>query len=362
MGRSGIRPASPVGPELFGPAARLALLVDGRFNHLSAKTAFGILRFAPNPVAAVIDRVHAGRTVREVTGIARDTPIVATAGGALALGAEVLVIGIAPRGGILPEAWRAMVLAFLESGADVAAGLHTFLGDDPEFSAVARRRDRRIWDVRRPPQGIGPAAGRCRALAGKRIIYCAGMDCCTGKKTTAIFLAEALRRRGVRAAWVPTGQTGIFIAGWGIAVDRVPGWLAAGAVERLVLHAAREADVILVEGQGSLLHPGYSGVTLACMHGAMATAMTLSVPATPVDILEEYGIEPPPLRDAVALHEHLMRPLRPARVVGIALNTCTVEDDGRARAMVEKIAGETGLPTVDGLRFGADALAQAVMD
>ncbi|MBN1476688.1 DUF1611 domain-containing protein [Candidatus Sumerlaeota bacterium] len=355
-----IIPASPIGPEMFGPARRLALLADGRFNHLNAKTSFGVLRFAPNPVVAVIDGQHAGQTVHEVTGIDRDTPIVATAEEAIALGAEVLVIGIAPKGGILPAAWRQMLVTCLQGGVDVAAGLHTFLGEDPDFRAAADANGRRIFDVRRPPAGIGVAGGKCRHLEGKRIVLCAGTDCCVGKKTTGLALEAELKRRGVRAKFVPTGQTGIFCCGWGIAIDRMIADFTAGAMERLVLAAAEEADVILVEGQGSLLHPGYSGVTLSFIHGTMPSHMVLTVPSTPVDIEDEYGLEMPPLTDIIELHEHIMRHIRPLRTVGIALNSYTVSE-AEARRQIDRFGRETGLPVDDVIRFGAGAMADALM-
>lgn len=356
-----IRHASPVGPEMFGPDHRLALLADGRFNHLNAKTSFGVLRFAPNPVVAVIDKDKAGKSVHEVTGIDRDTPIVASVEEAIEKGTQVLVIGIAPKGGILPEPWRAMIMTCLENGVDIAAGLHTFLGENPEFAAAAEKHGRKIWDVRRPPAGISVAEGRCAKLAGKKIVLCAGSDCCVGKKTTAVILERELKKRGVSAKFVPTGQTGIFIAGWGIAIDRVIADFCAGAVERLVLHAAEEADVILVEGQGSLFHPGYSGVTTAFIHGSLPSHMVYTVPSTPVDIEEEYGVTLPSVADMIKLHEMIVSHVRPMKTVGVALNSYTVDEE-KARAQLETIHTDTGLPASDLIRFGADQIVDALME
>lgn len=351
--------SSSYGPEMYGPNHRLAILCEGQFNQRSAKTAYGILRLAPNPVVAVIDKFNAGKTVREVTGIDRDTPIVATAEEAIALGAEVLVIGIAPKGGLLPEEWRQMIITCLENGLDVAAGLHTYLGDDPHFAELAEKHDVYIYDVRKPPRGVGVATGACRTLRGKRIVLTVGTDVASGKKHVAIALEQELKRRGVRAKYVPTGQTGIFIAGWGIAIDNVISDFTAGAVEMLVLRAAEEADVVVVEGQGSLIHPGYSGVTLSLIHGAMPTEMIYCHSVQPIAVEAEYGIQPPPLPELIALHEHVVKHTRPAKVVGVALNTSMV-GEAQARAAVERVGAETGLPATDVIRFGAGPLADAL--
>lgn len=356
-----VRPASTVGPEMYEPTARLGLLAEGKFHPRSAKTAFGILRHAPNPVVAVIDHTQAGKNARDLSGIAhRDVPVVATVEEAITLGMEVMVIGIAPRGGLLPESWRQMIITCLSNGVDVAAGLHTFLNDDPTFAEIAERHGRRMYDVRRPPHGIGVATGACRDLAGKRIVLTVGTDCAVGKKHVAIAVAEELRRRGVRATWVPTGQTGIFIAGWGIAIDNVLSDFTAGAAELLVLEAAKEADVILVEGQGALLHPGYSGVTLSLIHGAMPTDFLFCHASSPVAIEPEYGITPPSMTEMIALHEHVVRHTRPAKVRGIAVNTSTA-GDAEARAQCDALAAETKLPVTDVIRYGAGPLAEALM-
>ncbi len=353
-------PASPLGPEMYGPATPLALLAEGEFNMLSAKTAFGILRHAPNPCVAVIDSKRAGTTVREVTGIDCDTPIVASVEEAIALGAEVLVIGTAPTGGQLPEAWREIIITCLSNGVDVAAGLHTDLGDDPHFAEVAERHGRRIFDVRRPPRGIGVARGACRHLEGKRIVLIVGTDCATGKMHTALALEEELARRGASVKFVPTGQTGVFIKGWGIAIDNVISDFTAGAVELMVLEAAKEADIILVEGQGALLHPGFSGVTLSLIHGCMPTDMIFCHSATPVCLEPDYDMTPPPMPEMIALHEHVVEHLRPARVIGIALNTNRL-DETAARRMVDDIHRETDLPVTDVVRFGPAPLADLLM-
>lgn len=349
------------GPEMYGPDQRIAILCEGKFNYRNAKVAFGILRHAPNPVVAIIDKDKAGKNVREEAGIDRDTPIVATVEEAIELGAEVLVIGISPKGGLLPEEWRQMILTCLEAGLDVAAGLHTYLGDDPHFAEVAERMDSYIYDVRKPPRGLPVASGACRFLDGKRIVLTIGTDCASGKMHTALALTDELKRRGVKAAFVPTGQTGIFIAGWGIAIDNVISDFTAGAAELMVLEAAAEADVIIVEGQGALLHPGYSGVTLGLIHGSMPTDFIFSHPAKGIAIESEYGLTTPTMTEMIELHEHIVKHIRPAKVRGIAVNS-KGQTDEEAKALIASLHEETKLPVTDVVRYGVGPLADIFME
>jgi uncharacterized NAD-dependent epimerase/dehydratase family protein len=348
--------ASTYGPEMYGPNQRIALLCEGSLHPRTAKTAYGILRHAPNPVVALIDHTNAGRTAREATGIDHDAPIVATIEEAADLGAEVLVIGIAPKGGLLPESWREMISTALTRGIDVAAGLHSYLGDDPHFAELSEQNDAYIFDVRRPPRGVTVSTGACRHLEGKRIVVVVGTDASSGKMHVALALDHELRRRGVRSKFVPTGQTGVFIAGWGIAIDNVISDYTAGAAEMMVLHAAEEADVILVEGQGSLLHPGFSGVTLGLMHGSMPTDLLFCHPAVPVAIEREYGITLPSIPEMIKLHEHILQFIRPAKVCGVAVNSLGL-DEAEAQALIKKIHGETNLPVTDVVRYDVAPLA-----
>ena len=182
--------------------------------------------------------------------------------------------------------------------------------------------------------------------------------------TTQLELRNALNRRGHRARFVATGQTGIFIEGWGIAVDAVVADFIAGAAERLVLQGAEDADIVLVEGQGSLIHPGYSGVTLGLLHGTCPDALILCHQVTRDHIGDYHGREPwvwiPPLSEMIEIYESAAAPVRPTQVIGIALNTFDLEDD-LARAAVRRATRETGLPATDPVRFGAEPLVEAVV-
>lgn len=341
----------------------LALLAEGHFDPIDAKTAVGVLRYRPGDVAAVIDSTRAGRTADEVAGVGGGVPVVASVAEAAARGARALLIGIAPQGGGLPAPWRAAVIEALERGWDVLSGLHQFLADDPALAALAARHGGRIHDVRRPPAGRPIAAARAARLDAT-VALTVGSDCNVGKMTAALEIVAALRARGVRAAFVATGQTGILIAGAGVPVDAVVADFAAGAVEEAVVAAAAGAEVVVVEGQGALHHPAYSGVTLALLHGAAPAALVLCHATHRTELRCGRDDDPPRpiphLAALIAAYETAAGWVRPAAVAGIALNTHGL-DEPAARAAVAAAARLTGRPATDPVRFGAGALAEALI-
>ena len=348
---------------MLGRRRRLALLAEGRFTPFDAKTAVGVLRYRPDQVTAVIDSTRAGRTAGECVGVGGAIPVVAGVEEAAARGADSLAIGIAPQGGGLPEAWRATVRAALERGWDTLSGLHVFLSDDPELASVAARHGARLLDLRRPPARRTVAAARASALDAL-VVLTVGSDCNVGKMTAALELTRELERLGARAEFVATGQTGIMIADRGVAVDAVVSDFAAGAIEDLVLEAGRAAGIVVVEGQGSLHHPGYSGVTLSLIHGACPRALVLCHVAGRTHIHSAEGaprpIPIPPLAELRRVNEAAASWVHPARVAGVALNTLAL-DDAAARAACEAAGRELGLPATDPVRFGALPLAEAVL-
>ncbi len=348
---------------MLGKRRRLALLAQDHFAPGEAKTAIGVLRYRPEEVVAVLDSARAGSTARACVGVGGDVPVVADLDAAAALGADALLLGIAPQGGDLPPGWRARVLGALERGWDVLSGLHVFLADDPEFAAAARRSGAALHDVRRPPAARPVAAARAAHLEA-RVVLTVGSDCNVGKMTAALEIRDALARRGERAAFVATGQTGIFVADAGAAVDAIPADFVAGVTEALVIDAARDADIVLVEGQGSLTHPGYSGVTLALLHGAAPAAMVLCHQSGRNEMRCGLPGEPArpmaPLPELVRLYEEAAGWVRPAPVVAVALHTGDL-DERAARAACERARAETGLPATDPVRFGAGPLADAVL-
>ena len=341
-------------------AARYLIVADGDFGPMSSKTANAIIRYQPGRVVGVLDREHAGRSVEDVLGFGGRIPIVGSIGEGLALGPDTLLIGIAPVGGRLPEEWRGWLAEALDAGCDLVSGLHTFLSDDPLLAAHAAANRRTITDIRRPPPTLPVASGRARLLDAY-VVLTVGTDCNVGKMTAQLQLVRALNDRGLRTRFVATGQTGIMLEGWGIAVDAVVADFIAGAAEQLTLQGARDADIVLVEGQGSINHPGYSGVTLGLMHGACPSGLILCHQASRerIDDGREQWLPIPPLTDYVRLYEAIGSAVHPTRVIGISLNTFDLEDTA-AREACLAAERSTGLPTTDPVRFDPAPLLDAV--
>jgi len=333
---------------------RILILGEGHSHDPHhGKTMRGIIRYGPDPVVAILDSARSGL---EYEGI----PIVGTVDDARPFEPTVAVVGVAPTGGRFPSAWREVLKACIASGLDVESGLHERISEDPELVELAARHDVVLRDLRRPPEGLSVPTGANLEVDAK-IVLTVGSDCAIGKKTVAVELDLEARRRGVRSVFVPTGQTGIAIAGWGIAVDAVVSDFLAGAAERLVVEGVeRGGELLFVEGQGSLLHPMYSGVTLGLMHGAAPHAYVLCHIAGATEIDGCPGHPIPPLPELVDLHERISLRRRPAHVACIALNTAHLDDAG-ARQAIAAATDETGLPADDPVRFGSGFLLDAVL-
>ncbi|MBL0938242.1 MAG: DUF1611 domain-containing protein [Gemmatimonadaceae bacterium] len=338
---------------------RFLILAEGSFGPLSSKTANACIRYCEHEVVAVLDSTSAGRTAQSVLGFSGDIPVVASWDQGMALQPKALLIGIAPAGGQFPDAWRPIVAAALRSGLDVWSGLHNLLGDDPEFASLARASGATIRDLRRAPSSLDVGTGRVQQLS-QTIILTVGTDCNIGKMTTQLQVQGAVRALGPKVHFAATGQTGILIEGRGIAVDAVVADFIAGAAEALTLEAAEGAEIVLVEGQGSLLHPSYSGVTLGLMHGSLPHAMVLCGQPSRTTIHRNDWVPIPPLRDVIALYEHSMRGVRPSPVIALALNTYDL-DDASARRAIADAEKETGLPCSDPVRFSGQPIAEAIV-
>jgi uncharacterized NAD-dependent epimerase/dehydratase family protein len=342
---------------------RFLILADGDFSPMTSKTANSVIRYMPERVVGVVDHVAAGGTVEDVLGFGGTIPVVPDMASGLALGPDAIMIGIAPMGGRLPEQWHAWLVSALDAGCDIWSGLHTFLGDDPILAERARVNRCEIRDVRKAPEQLPVAEGFARLLE-PLVMLTVGTDCNVGKMTCQLQLTRQLNDRGVRTRFVPTGQTGIFIEGWGIAVDAVVADFIAGAAEKITMEGARDADVVLVEGQGSLNHPGYSGVTLGLLHGSCPNALILCHQASRTHLSEYRGkpwLRMPPLSEYIRMYEMAGSAVWPTRVIGICLNTYDMTDD-QARAACAAAISETGLPCTDPVRFPADpALLDATL-
>jgi uncharacterized NAD-dependent epimerase/dehydratase family protein len=343
---------------------RIAILAEGSFDRQGAKTAVGVLRYGQDTVVAVIDSTRAGQdaaaALGDPTGLGRGVPIIADFAEALPFHPDTLLIGIAPIGGRLPDAWRSQVIAALSGGLEVVSGLHQFLGDDPELAAVVNEHQARIWDVRRPPEQL---AMRIREgtphRAGSRVVTFCGSDCNVGKMTACVELDRAAQRRGFSSVFAATGQTGIMISGSGIPVDRFISDFISGGVEAMVLDFAERYDWVFVEGQGSLGHPAYSAVTLGLLHGSAPDYLILCHEAGRTTI-HGYDVAIPPIPVVRAINESAVSWLKPAPVVAISLNTANLTADA-ARDAIEATARETGLPVTDPVRYGADVLLDALL-
>ena len=316
-----------------------------------AKTAHGVIRYGEDDVVAVIDPAVAGRRVCDVVSyLQSDAPIVATVAEALQYEPTALLVGTAPKGGGLPPDWRASIAEAITAKLEIVSGLHELLGKDREFRLAAQGAGTRIWDVREPPD-VPLFSGEAYGVAAP-ILLTVGNDCAVGKMSVSLEIVRAANAAGRNARFVPTGQTGILIAGWGISVDRVIADFAPGAAEQLVLYAAHQgADTIVVEGQGAINHPAYGAVTLALMSGSAPDALILVCDPSRRRI-ESYETPILGYRELITLHETLLTTLKPAKVIGVALNTHAYDEAG-AREEIARAREITGLPAADVVRYGA---------
>lgn len=318
-------------------------------NATHAKTAFGIRDWAPE----------------DCTGQWRlpDCPVSLglpdmNANEAAATGARSLLIGVAPSGGRIPEHWLPALLQAVEAGLDIVAGMHTHLNSIPVLVEAAQRHGVRLIDVRVPPPNLPIATGLKRS--GKRLLT-VGSDCALGKKYTALALALALRGRGVDADFRATGQTGILIAGTGIPMDAVVADFVAGAAESISPDAAPDHwDVI--EGQGSLIHPSYAGVTLGLLHGSQPDALVLCHDPRRTHIVTCPQVKIPPLDVLARRYIEAAQLTNPdVRLVGVSLNTSSLDDNasGRAIAQAEDLLG---VPGFDPIRTSTQAIIDRILD
>lgn len=275
---------------------------------------------------------------------------------ARAAGAQTLVIGVANRGGVISAAWKKVLVQALEEGFDLASGLHNLLRDEPDLKAVAEACGRELHDVRVPSVPYPIANGVKRS--GKRCLA-VGTDCSIGKMYTALCMEREMRARGQKASFRATGQTGILITGDGVPLDAVIADFMAGAVEWLT--PDNDPDHWdLIEGQGSLFHISYSGVTMALVHGGQPDALILCHEPTRTHMRGLPGFALPSLEDLRDTALHLARVVNPAcRVVGVSINTAALSDR-EALEYCAAVEARMGLPTVDPFRHGAGRLVDAL--
>ena len=317
------------------------------------KTMRGVLRYRREDVVAIVDSERAGESESGV-------PIVADVDAGLVYEPKVALVGVATQGGRFPPAWRELLRASIQSGLSVENGLHELIADDPELRSLADDAGVELRDLRRPPDGLDCPTG-ANLEVDAQIVLTVGSDCAIGKMTVSLELDRTAKARGLASVFVPTGQTGIAIAGWGIAVDAVVADFIAGAAEQLVVEGrTRGGELLLVEGQGSLVHPAYSGVTLGLFHGSAPHSLVLCHRAGATEIDGSPGHPIPPLAELVELYERASLPRRRATVVAVAVNTAGL-GEGEAEQAITGANAATGLPACDPVRTSAEPLLEAVL-
>lgn len=355
----------------------LVILSEGCFGQSQSKLALGVIRYGQWPITAVIDSTQAGQTVRDITGLPCDAPLVADLSAALAHRPKALLIGTAPPGGQLPPAWKAILKAAIEKGLHIINGLHFFLKEEPDLVSLAQQQGVTLWDVRDPEaygqhrfQEINHQHPRPEHL---KVITMVGADCAVGKMHTALELCHQARQQGASCGFVATGQTGILIAGRGVPLDRVIGDFMAGGIESCIQEEIASLTpndpqtpphYLFVEGQGSLLHPAYSGVTLSLLHGSNPDAMILCTQAGQAHIRNYPQLAMPTIKEMIQMYETAASWVRPAgqpkaRVAGISVNTSALSEEDADRHL-HQIRLETGLPATDPVRYGVQHLLEAL--
>jgi len=353
---------------MLKPHHRIAILLHGGVRSGDGKTGMAMLRYCQGPIVAVIDQDAPGESLLAHTGIELtspdapeiEVPVVASVQDALAHRPDALVIGVAPSGGKLPADWAAEVQEAIASGLSIVNGLHEALGASPAVQA-SLQPGQWIWDIRQEPEGIEIGSGAARSLACRRVLT-VGSDMAVGKMSASLMLDQAARAQGLRSRFVGTGQTGIMISGSGVPLDAVRVDFACGAVQQAVLAAAQDGEILFIEGQGSLVHPG-STATLPLIRGSQPTHLILVHRAGQTQIRRFEQVSIPPLHKVIELYETVAAAggaYVPAKVVGIALNTGHLSA-AEAEVAIAQTQAQTSLPCTDVVRQGGAAILEAVL-
>jgi len=334
---------------------RIIILTEGHTEPHAGKTAASVIRYRGHEVVALLDGTQKGRTSGELLGVG-NVPIVGKLDDVPE--ANTLLLGIAPPGGKIPANWRAIILdAIARRKMDVISGLHDFVGDDPEFAAAAKVSGVTIHDVRKNTektiarrQGLRPDCLRVHAV---------GHDCSIGKMVVSIEVTNGLKKRGHDAKFIATGQTGIMVEGDGLPIDCIVADFVSGAAEKLILENQHH-DILVVEGQGSLVHPSYSGVTLGLLHGCAPQALILCYEYGRERVTGVESVEIPPLAEIKRIYDVMANIHQPCQIIGIGINGRKLSATDAARER-ERVKAEFGLPACDVFRDGPDELVEAVI-
>ena len=338
---------------MLKPTDKIAVWMESSLDDDYGKMGISALRYLDNEILCVVDSVYTGKKISEVSIIKKDIPIVESIEKAKLMGADVLLLGVLTSGGVRPKSWDSLIKEALDKGMSIINGLHDQVS--PDFSNYLVSQNQWIWDTRVPkfiPQ-IGSA--RTAELTNKRVLMI-GTDMAAGKMTTGLELFSYLKDKNINAGFVATGQVGITVTGNGIPLDAYKLDHACGAVETAVLDQ-KEKDIVIVEGQGSILHPG-STATLPLMRGTCPTHMILCHIARNDSLRSMENIKIPELKNFIKLNEDLASVLGTypeSKVIGIALNT-TQMSEADAKDYINNVEKETGVLAADVIRFGGDRI------
>ncbi len=342
----------------FKQTQQIAIYMEGHLGSDYGKMGYGVMRFSRNPINCIIDSRFKGKSTRDAN-LPYHFPVVGSIAEAKNRGAEVLILGIAPSGGEVPQSWHKPLQTAVDLGLCLINGLHDDLNSR---YGKHLKKGQWIWDVRKPSFIPDIASGKAALLNNKRVLL-VGTDMAVGKMTAGLEIYRWLQenRRLLKTDFLATGQIGMTITGKGIPLDAFKVDHACGAVEQMVLQSA-DADILIIEGQGSLLHPG-STATLPLMRGSCPTTMILCHRAKMTHLERtSVAVKIPPLKEVIALNQAVScaaGALAAVKVSGIALNTSRLKPH-QAIAEIKKIEDETGLPVEDVVRFDAAKLANAL--
>jgi len=330
---------------------KIAIHFDDQLGRINGKMGHGALRYLDNPVACVIDAAHHGKRLHEVINFGMDCPVVASVDDAAKLGAEVLILGMAPSGGRLPSHLLGDLDRAISLGLSIINGLHEPL--TPRYPEVAVPQW--VWDIRKEPENLPIASARAAQLGNTRVLT-VGTDMAIGKMTVGLEILAEARARKIDSTFLATGQIGIMIGGGGVPLDTIRVDYAGGAIEQMVLNAA-DRDLVLIEGQGALQHPG-STSTLPLLRGSCPTHLILCHRAGMKTLDTNPEINLPPLHELIKLYEDLAAGLgafpRP-QTVAVAVNTSGLSEDDALRE-ITSIEQNAGIHATDVVRFGAASI------
>jgi uncharacterized NAD-dependent epimerase/dehydratase family protein len=373
--------------QLIPEKTQLSILCEGFTGTRHAKTATGVVKYGNWQVKSIIDSENVGKSFLELSKIdtrsnsssdsnsnkvLNDIPIVKNLEDALQISKiDALLIGIAPVGGQIPETWIQIIKEAISKKIHIISGLHEFLNEIPELTSLAKENKILLWDVRNPDLYSSSAmqsVAKQKTRPGKlKIISMVGSDCNVGKMCTALEIVQEIKNHKKNAEFLATGQTGIMISGSGVPLDRVIGDFMAGSIENELHKIIQEKDpeFIVVEGQGSLLHPGYSGVTLSLIHGSNPDYLILCLKAGLKYIQGGYQVKIPSITELIKIYETasswIQASPQSAKVIGISINTSEL-DEISASKLIEDIKTETKLPVTDPIRFGTKGICKRILE